>query len=230
MAELISLKKTAHITGVLYFILAALGVYNLEYLPSQIVVPGNDAATCQNILNHEFLFRTGIASSVITNILYIFLALWFYRLFKNVNERLARLLVILVLVQVPVSLVLDTLDTTSLRILKGEVLKSLDAQRAQEYAILLRKIISTSIGIMQVYWGLWLFPMGILAYRSGFIPRIIGVLVLITGFAYIIESIVFILFPAYKETMDKFMFPLFFGELSIIFWLLIKGVKKSYVQ
>jgi hypothetical protein len=220
---------TARLAGILYFFLAITGAFNLEYVPSQIVVQGDPAATCQNILNKEFLFRIGIASDVISNVLYIFLVLMFYQLFKNVNERLAKLLVALVLVQIPIAFVLATFNITSLLILKGEVLKSLDTQKAQDLAILFRRLRGNGISLEEIFWGLWLFPLGLLAYQSRFIPRIIGVLVIITGFAYIIESLTFILFPDYQDLADKYMFPLFFGELSIIFWLLIKGVKSKIV-
>ena len=228
MEQTLSLRKTARLTGLLYFILAIMGVFCLMYLPSQTVVQGDSVATCQKILSNEFIYRIGIAVSVTSNILYVFLALLFYRLFKNVNERLAALLVIFVLVQTPISFIFDTLDITSLLILKGEVMKFLSVQQAQEYSILLRKIISHGITMMELFWGLWLIPMGILIYRSGFIPRIIGVLVLITAFAYPAVTITFILFPDYVHSVEMFAFPAFFGELAIIFWLLIKGVKKGY--
>src|SRR5437762_2831560 len=123
--ETSSLKKTARLAGLLYFFLAITGAYYLQYIPSQIGVAGDAAATCQNTLSHDFLFRTGIASSVISNILYLFLVLMLYRLFKNVDEGLAQLMVILVLVQIPIAFILDTFNITSLLILKGEVLKSL---------------------------------------------------------------------------------------------------------
>ena len=223
-----SLKKTARITGLLYFFLAIMGIFSIMYIPSQTMVPGDPIATCQKILKNEFLYRIGIAVSVASNILYVFLALMFYSLFKNVNKRLATLLVIFVLVQTPISFIFDTLDITSLLILKGEVLKSLSVQQAQEYSILIRKIISNGITMLELFWGLWLVPMGILIYRSGFIPRIIGVLVLITAFAYPAVTITFILFPEHVNSVEIFAFPAFFGELSIIFWLLIKGVKKGY--
>ena len=223
-----SLKKTARLTGLLYFILAMLGVFSLMYLPSQTVVPGDPVATCEKILRNELLYRIGIAVSIITNILYVFLGLMFYQLFKGVNERLSIVLVIFVLVQTPISFIFDTLDITSLLILKGTVVKSLSVQQAQEFSILLRKIISYGITLMELFWGLWLVPMGILIYRSGFIPRIIGVLVLIAAIAYPAVSITFILFPDYVNSVETIAFPAFFGELSIILWLLIKGVKKGY--
>ena len=94
----------------------------------------------------------------------------FYRLFKGVNEGQARLLVVFVLVQIPISFILDAFSITSLLILKGEVLKSLEPQRAQELATVLRRLRGNGISLMEIFWGLWLFPMGMLAYQSRFIP------------------------------------------------------------
>src|SRR5262245_29153850 len=135
--ETSSLKRTARITGLLYFILAILGIFSLMYVPPQIGIKGDDAATCQNIVNKEFLFRIDIAVSVITNVLYIFLALQFYRLFESVSRNLCRLLVAFVLVQVPFSFVLSTLDLSSLLVLKGDIMNYLTPEEAQKFAILL---------------------------------------------------------------------------------------------
>ena len=225
-----SLKRTAHFTGILYFILAVIGAINLEYIPSQVTVSGDAEATCRNILSHESLYRFGLALSMMNNFLYILLALMFYRLFKNVDRSWAILLVILVLVQVPISFIFDTLDITALMILKGDILKGLDISKAQEYATLLRRINSNGTQMSQIFWGLWLVPMGVLIYRSKFIARFVGVLVLITAVAYTFNCFVFILIPQYQELIGKFVFPLFIGELAIVFWLLLKGVKKEYAK
>src|SRR5205814_6105036 len=139
-----------------------------------------------------------------------------------------KLMVVLVLVQIPIAFILDTFNLTSLLILKGEVLKSLDTQEAQKLAILCRRLRGNGISLVEIFWGLWLFPLGILSYKSRFIPRVIGVLLLITAFAYVIDSLSFILLPAtYSDLVNQYIFPLFSGELSIIFWLLIKGVKRK---
>ncbi len=223
-----SLKRTARIAGLLYFILAILGIFSLMYVPPQIGVKGDDVATCRNIVNKEFLFRLDLAVNVITNVMYIFLAMQFYKLFENVNRNLCRLLVAFVLVQVPFSFSLSALDLSSLLVLKGDIMKYLTAEEAQKFAILFRRTSIAGTGLMQVFWGLWLFPMGILAYKSGFIPRIIGVLVLITGVAYTVQSLMYVLFPEIKNAMEPYMFPFFFGELSIILYLFIKGIKSNW--
>jgi hypothetical protein len=80
----------------------------------------------------------------------------------------------------------------------------------------------------EIFWGLWLFPFGRLVYRSGFIPGIFGVLLIINGVAYVADSCTFLLFPAFHDTISNFISPFFFGEVAITLWLLIKGVRTSY--
>ena len=96
-----SLKKTARLAGVLYLFLVMTGAYCVIYVPSQIIGLGDTVTTAKNILSNEFLFRTGIINDIISNALWVFLVLVLYRLFKQVNERQAKLMVALVIVQIP---------------------------------------------------------------------------------------------------------------------------------
>ena len=98
--EIASRKNTARLAGLLYFFWTLTGLYGLMYLPSQTIVKGDAVATANKILANEFLFRTGIINDLISSILWIFMVLVFYRLFKSVNERQAKLLVAMVIVQI----------------------------------------------------------------------------------------------------------------------------------
>ena len=95
-------KRTARLTGLLYLIWVASGIYGVFFLPSHTIVPGNAAATADKILANEFLFRTGIVNDIISGTLWVLIAMLLYRLFREVDGRQARLLVALVIVQVPV--------------------------------------------------------------------------------------------------------------------------------
>lgn len=75
------------------------------------------------------------------------------------------------------------------------------------------------------FWGLWLFPFGILVMKSGFLPRILGILLLVAGFAYLAASVTAIVAPEYRQAVWRLMTPLYFGEVPIIFWLLAKGAR-----
>ena len=194
-----STKKTARIAGLLYLLLAITGAYSIIYIPSKIIVPGDVAATANKILANEFLFRTGIISDLISNTIFVVLVLVLYRLFRQVNTNNAKLMVALVIVQIPLR---------------------------QDLAMLFLSINSYGTIAIEMFWGLWLLPFGLLVYKSGFIPRVFGYLLIIGGAAYIIESLTHILLPDYSAFVSQFTIVLYtIGELSIIFWLLIKGVK-----
>ena len=221
-----SLKKTARLAGFLYLIMGLTGFYTLMYVPSQITVKGDTTATIHNILSHEFLFRTAIASTLISGVLSIYMAMVLYKLFKQVNALQARLLVAFVIAPVPISFAIETFRIAALMIFKGELLKTLEPAQAQDVAMLFLKMYSYGTVVWEIFMGFWLIPFGILVYRSKFILRIIGVLLFIAGIGYTVDSLTFILFPEYLKFTKLTAYTLSgIGEVSIMLWLLIIGVK-----
>jgi hypothetical protein len=224
-----SLKKRARLAGLWYVVFGMTGAYGLIYVPGQILVPGNTVATATNILANEFLFRTGIAGLLLSGITFIIGALVFYQLLKHVNEHYAKLMVAFVIVYTSITFILETFSITSLMILKGHVLKTLEPEQQQNLVMIFIKIHEYGTSLLEVFMGLWLLPLGQLVYKSGFIPRIIGVLLLVAGAGYTIDSFVFVLFPQYTAFTKPLAFTFSgIGEVSILLWLLIKGVKKNY--
>ena len=198
--DLSSLKKRARLAGLLYLFLVITGIYGIFFISPKIIVHGDAVATANNMLNNEFLFRTGIINDIISNTIWVFLVLTLYRLLKHVNPHQAKLMVALVIVQIPAVMFMEALNITSLMLLKGEILKT--------------------------FWGLWLFPFGLLVYRSGFIPRVLGVLLILNCIAYVMHSFTSLLFPNYQTLVEQISMPFWIlGEISITLWLLIKGVR-----
>ena len=223
-----SLKKTARIAGLCYLLLGIAGVYSIIYVPSKIMVRGDAVATANNILANEFLFRTSIISDIISNTILVFLVLVLYRLFKQVNEHRAKLLVALVIVQIPAVFFMEAFNITSLMIFKGEILKTFELTQRQDLAMLFLKINDYGGLTLEMFWGLWLIPFGLLVYRSEFIPRTFGVLLIIAGFAYMIDSFISLLFPSYRAFVNQpTLLFVAIGEISIMLWLLIKGAKNN---
>jgi hypothetical protein len=223
-----SLKKTARLAGLLYVIMSIQAPIALLYVPSHIMVEGNPAATTNNILAHEFLFRLSIISQLTSIIIFVLLALVLYRLFKQVNQYQAKLLFAFVLVQVPVTFLLETFNFTSLMIAKGEILQAIQTERKQDLVMLLLNIHSYGLVTSEIFWGLWLIPFGQLIYKSGFIPRIFGLCLFIGGIGWISDSVTFLLFPAYQPFISQYiMVSGAIGEFPIMLWLLIKGVKSN---
>ena len=226
--QLNSLKKTARLAGFLYLLLVITGVYSIIFVSSQINVQGDAASTAKNILTNEFLFRTGIFNDFISNTIFVLLVLVLYRLFKQVNERQSKLMVALVIVQIPAVFIMEAFNITSLMIYKGEILQSFELNQRQDIAKLFLKINDNGMVALEVFWGLWLIPFGQLVYKSGFIPRIFGILLLIAGIAYILDSSTFMLFPDYRAFVSRpALLLVAIGEVSITLWLLIKGIKNN---
>ena len=221
-----SLKNTARIAGLLYLFLVITGVYGVMYIPSQIIVPGDSVSTATNIISNELLFRSGVLIDIISNTIFLFLVLVLYRLLKLVNENQAKLMFALVIVQIPFVFMMEAFNVTSLMILKGDILKTFELSQRQDLAMLFLKINDYGTLPLEMFWGLWLLPFGLLVYKSEFIPRIFGILLVIGGFAYMIDSTIGILFPSYSSFVKyPTLLLVAIGEISITLWLLIKGVK-----
>lgn len=222
-----SLKKTARFAGLLYLIWIITGLFAIFYIPSQINTQGDAVTAAQEILSKEFLFRTSIVTDLISSALWVFMVLVFYRMFKQVNERQAKLLVALVIVQIPVVFIMEAFSITSLMIFKGEILKTFEFTQRQDLAMLFLRINDYGTLTLVMFWGLWLFPLGILVYRSCFLPRFLGVWLIINGFAILVLSVAGLLLPQYKDMVSQIAFPAELGEVAFMLWLLIMGAKNN---
>ncbi len=224
-----SLKRTARFAGFMYLIWIITAIYGLMYVQTKTIVQGDAVATAAKILANEFLFRTGIVNDILSSIVWILIAMALYRLFKHVNESQAKLLVVLVMVQIPVSFFMDALNITSLMLFKGDILKTFELSQRQDLAMLFLKINDYVTITLEMFWGLWLFPFGYLVYKSGFIPRLLGVFLILNGIAYVIHCLTHLLLPDYQALVFQIATPIWtLGELSIMVWLLIKGVKSKF--
>ncbi len=223
----LSKKKTARIAGGLYFLFLILGIFCFFYVPSQILVDGNASATASNIMANGLLFRLGIAANIISQIIFIFLVLVLYELFKNVDKKYAKLMVNLVFISIPIAFLIILIQAAPLILLSGaSFLKVFSPEELDALVMLFLNVYNYGIIMIEVFWGLWLYPFGYLVFKSGFIPKTIGVFLIIGGFCFLINSFSFLLIPGYHDIISSIIaLPKAIGELSIIFWLLIKGVK-----
>jgi hypothetical protein len=215
-------NKTARIAGLLYLILLPLGLFGIMYVPSILIVPGDAATTANNIMASGSLFPLSIVSGLIVQIVNMLVVLLLYKLLKPVNKDHAVLMVIFLLVSVPITMLNALNQFAALLLLSGaDYLTVFTADQLQALVPLFLDLHEHGINIAGIFWGLWLFPMGYLVYKSGFLPRILGVLLMIGCFGYVIESVTFFLFPGFDFIITQFT-PI--GEILLPLWLLIKGV------
>ncbi|HKH46488.1 MAG TPA: DUF4386 domain-containing protein [Thermoanaerobaculia bacterium] len=222
-----STQKQARVAGFLYLLLALSAPIGLLYVPGKLIVSGNATATADNVRASVWLLRLGIASELIHQIIGVFLVLALYRLFKAVNEAHARQVVILgALVSSPIVFVNVLNEIAALILVKGaNFLSVFEKPQLDALAYLFLRLHGQGIVVASIFWGLWLFPFGMLVIRSGFIPRVFGVLLLIAGFAYLASSFATLVLPQYAPLVAQVALPLEVAELPIVFWLLIWGAK-----
>ena len=218
--------KAARVAGAVYLSMVITAPFSLIYVPNKLIVRGDATATAANILAHETLFRLSIFGDLVGHVIFICLAIALYRLVNNVNRTWALLMVGFVLVSAAVGF-LNTLNNIAALILfrGGEFLSVFDAAQLNALGMLFIRLHSHGIFIDEIFWGVWLFPFGLLVFRSGFLPRFIGVWLMINCFGYVALSVIALFFQPYYNTAFTMLQPILFGELVIMLWLLIKGAK-----
>jgi uncharacterized protein DUF4386 len=225
------LQKAARIAGAVYLSLVLIAPFAMLYVPGKLLVRGNAAATADNILAHETMFRLSIFGDLIGHVIFICLAIALYRLLSSVNNTWALLMVSFVLVSAAVGF-LNALNNIAAVILfrGGEFLTVFDKPQRDALAMLFVRLHSQGEFISEIFWGVWLFPFGLLVFRSGFLPRLLGVWLIAACFAWIALSITALFFPYNYESAFAWLQPAFFAEMAIMLWLLIRGAKVPSLQ
>lgn len=214
------LQSNARIAGALYLLLAPFAIFGIAYVPS-LIVPGNTAATVNNLSASESLVRLSIISSFFVQVGHIFLVLLLHRLLSPVNRTHALYMVIFILISVPITMVGELNHFAALLILKGaNAASAFTESQLHEFIPFFLDLRNHCIFIAHIFWGLWLFPMGYLVFKSGYIPKIFGILLLIGGVGYLVDFLTFVLVPEFGEISSITGL----GELIFPLWLLIKGV------
>ena len=219
-------RNAARVSGLLYLLVAITGIYAVMYVPGKLFVRGNSAATANNILANQPLFRSYIVAWLVAEFFFIALALSLYRLLKGVNPQHAAVMLILALLGAPLAYVSAMNRVATLAFVRGaEFLAVFDKPQQDSISMLFFNFEEQSIAVYMIFWGLWLIPLGMLVFRSGFLPRILGVWLIINGFTYEIVSFTGLLSPEHMQTVQNFVTPALLGEMAFTFWLLIVGAR-----
>lgn len=221
-------KNTARIAGFIYLVVVITGMFSLAYVPEKLIDWNSGTATFNNITASLLLFRLGIYSSVVCYVAFTFLPLVLYKLLRTTNESHARAMVILALLSVPLSF--NNLQHKYVALMltgRESFLQNSSIEDLQSKLMFSLNQYNDGLLLTTVFWGLWLFPFGLLAYKSGFIPKIFGVLLMLGCVGYLINFTGNTLFENYSKIgIGKYMGMLpTAGEIGICFWLLFFGLK-----
>lgn len=215
-------KRTARVAGLLYLVVAITGFFS-QYVNDRLIVGGDAAATSKYILDSEWLFRIGIVNDLIMVVSWIMLGYVLYTLFETVNRNNGLLMVSFVLVGGTIVCINALNKFAALLILKGvDYFPTFEAGQIQGQTMFYLDLSRGGNFIAHIFFGLWLFPLGYLVFKSNFIPRILGILLAIAGFGYIVDFFAFFLLPDFELKTTQFTF---WGEVLLLIWLLIKGAK-----
>lgn len=219
-----SLKKTARIAGLVY--LAWFVVFIAADNGSRPGGSKDSPAVVDHILDSETLFRIHFLADVVAAVLFLLSAWALYVLLKPVNKDYALLFVLLNLGGVAVQCIALLGEFAVLLILNdADYLKTVQPDQLKALAALCLDLYRNGFMLAQIFWGLWLFPLGYLVFRSGFLPRSLGILLVLDGVGILIWFFQFFLFPGAEAVTYPGLMISFVAELSLALWLLIKGVK-----
>ena len=225
-----SINQNARLAGLLYFIVVITGIVSLAYVPSQLIVWDNPALTVENIKTSEFLFRVGIFSGVLCYLAFLILPFALFKLFEKTNREVALFMVILAVISVPISIfnLIGKLDVLTV-INNTALLEVYSPQQISAQVMTMLRSYNNGITIVQVFWGLWLFPFGYLVFKSALIPRVFGILLMLGCISYLIRFTGATLLP--ELDIPSFVrLPASIAEIGTCLWLLIMGAKDPSID
>ena len=227
-------KKTARLAGLLFLLAAVTGGFGLSYIRSYVIVPGDATATVANIRASEFLYRAAIVSTLCSQVFMFFVGLTLFRLFRQVHRGLATLLLTSVMMTVGIAVVNTLNHFAALLVLsQADYLKVLSPEQLDALAmIFIRLANSSGQGLLEIFWTPYYFSWGLLIVKSRYLPKLLGILLMIMGIGYTINILQKFLIPQFHPVMfTQLAISLgALGGIPTILWLLIKGAKDPIIS
>ncbi len=223
-------RRLARTAGVYYLVVAVLGGWAHGFVRAQTYVQGDAAATAENVLNNASLVRLGFVADLVQAVLMLFVVMALYRLLQHVNTNVARMMVMFVAVSVAITCLNLVFQFGSVLVAEDAgYAAAFGAQGSDGLVLLLLDLQHAGYLIAQIFFGLWLFPLGLLAYRSGMFPRVIGVLLMAGTVAYLTDALLQFLAPGVADAISApALIPVvILAEVSMLAYLLVKGVRPA---
>jgi hypothetical protein len=222
-------KRAARLAGALYWVAGLPAPFVLLYVPGKVMARASTTATADNVRDHQALIELNIVAHLWHLVFMILLTMALYRLLSPVGKDRAALMVVLFLVSLPLSFLGLLADVGMLVLVRGgdALFAAFDRAQIDALVFFLLTMRGKAFLVAQVFWGLWLLPLGMLVMRSRFLPRLLGVLLIPNGIAYPILSLSGLFLPRYADALRIALLPLLLGEVWLGLWLVIRGTKDS---
>ena len=214
-------KRLARVAGVLYLLNGILSAFALLFVDKKVYVAGDAATTAGNLVAHSGLVRIGVVADLAQATIWVFLAMTLYLLFRHVQKHAASAMVVLVAIGAGIVMLDAVFRFEGMRVATGQV-----GPASNGLALLLLDTQHYGILIAQIFFGLWLVPMGYLAYKSGWFPKALGVLLVVGGACYLVDTLALFLAPDFGKTISTFIvIPSTIAEVWMVGYLLVIGVR-----
>ena len=220
-------RTTARIAGLLYLTIAILAGFAYVYVLTKVYTPGDAAATAANVLENSGLVRFGVVADLLQATIMAFLAMTFYHLLKHVNRNAASALVLFAAIAVTIMCLNNVFQLAAVLVATdSSYVTAFGAEGSNALVLLLFDMQHHGYLIAQIFFGLWLAPMGYLAYKSGMFPKALGVLLIVACACYLVDMLALFLVPDFGESVSTYLvIPPIIGEVWMVGYLLVKGVK-----
>lgn len=223
LAGAASVQTYARMAGVLFLLSIVAGFFGELYVPSKLIVSGDATATARNITTLNTLFRLGFASYLVEALCDVALTLILYVLLRPVQKNLALLAAFFGLISTALYAVAELFYFAASIILgSADALKTFSPDQLNALALLSLKVFGTGAGVFMVFYGVTSVLRGYLIFRSGYLPRFLGVLLVLAGLGFITKNFTLVLAPAYAS--DALLLPMFVAVVSLTVWFLVRGV------
>jgi hypothetical protein len=222
-------KKTARIAGFLYLMVGLFGGFSEGFVDPKMYVSGDATATVANMVANTGLVRMGVVAHLLDGTFFVFLAMSLYILLEQVHKTVARAMLILVALATGIICINSVFQFEALRVaIDNQYESAFGTAGSNAIVLLLLDLQHYGTLIAQVFFGLWLFPLGFLVQKSGFFPKWLGPLLILGGICYILDLLAAFLFPAFSQKIHAIVvIPSAVAEVSMVLYLLIIGVKSK---
>ncbi len=228
--RLASPKRLARIAGLLYVINAIVAGFAYGFVATKMYAAGDAATTAANVMANPGLVRLGVVADLFQATEWIFLAMALYLLLRHVNTNAARVMVVLVAVGAAITCLNDVFQFVAVRVATdGSYAAALGLAGSNALVLLLFDLQHYGFLIAQIFFGLWLLPLGYLAYRSGMFPKALGGALIVAGVCYLVDMLALFLVPDFGKQINAILvIPPTVAEVWMALYLLVKGVRSSH--
>lgn len=225
-ADPAAILRRSRIAGLWYLAMAITGPIGILIIPSTLIVAGDAAATAANIAASPGLWRLGIFAYLVSQLVFIPIVLSFRQLFASVDRAQTRIMTAIVIAAVPLCILNLLGFAAPLAILDGERMTAFSQAQQESMAALSIDIMRQGEILVGFFWGLWLLPLGILVWKSGWFPKVFGIFLFLGCASYIADCSIALLLPAARSDIAQVIGVAgFIGEVPFLLWLLIRGAR-----